>query len=402
MRRPFAAIALVLAAGCGTASRLPTALPIDAGAGIAFRAEGGLTVLDPEDGEVRRHVDRGIASGDGRWVFGSTFGAHGTTVSATAADGSRSWEALVDGWHELRAVSAEGDLVALLPAAYGGDVYAPTGRRTTELVVMSTQGGPVRTIELAGNYEPEAFTADGEAMFVIEYLPAEQPDRYRVRRLDLATEQVTGVHSLDGHLQQAMRGTARIQALAEDGRRLYTLYTVDGETGPTAFVHVLDLVDGWAHCVDLPPGVGGSPEAALAVAAVPDRGSVVVVDGATGQYTEIDAETLVAGEPRSLGGEVPAATEGIHAAAVGQRVFVGGPTTITSVDLDGGAVERWDVGERVLDLRADPSGDRLWAAVPGFVRAFDLDGTEVAAAPAPDIEAPPPVDDGRAGLQCAC
>jgi hypothetical protein len=400
---------LLVAVACGSEERLPVLLGPKTTASIAFVGPAGVTVLDAEAGEVRDHVERGVPSGDGRWVFGTSLTDDGTAVEAVAADGSRRWRTEVADDLEVRTVAPDGALVALLPADLGGDVYAPAGRTSTPLTVVSTQGQPTRQLVLDGNYEPEAFTADGTGLFVIEYLPPERPDRYRVRRLDLATGDIEGVHSLDKHLQEAMRGTARVQALADAGDRLYTLYTVDGPEGVVAFVHVLDLVEGWAHCVDLPAGVGGSEEPALAVAAVAGRDSVVVVDADRGLYSEIDEETLVASPARDLGAPVDRDGGAVRAAAVGERVYVGAGSAITVIDPDAGAVARWTAPDRVLDVRADPSGDRLWAATPGVLHAFDLDdGTIVQEAPAPDIrgadvgDVAPPVDDGRAGLQCAC
>ena len=64
-----------------------------------------------------------------------------------------------------------------------------------------------------------------------------------------------------------MRGNAHAQVMAPDGRHLYTLYTRDATpTEPAkSFVHVLDLEQQLASCVDLPPTFAISPLGALAV-----------------------------------------------------------------------------------------------------------------------------------------
>jgi DNA-binding beta-propeller fold protein YncE len=89
-----------------------------------------------------------------------------------------------------------------------------------------------------------------------------------------------------------MRGTARAQALAPDGRRLYTLYTRDATaTEPAeAFVHVLDLQRERATCVDLPAEFATSPVGAVAVS--PSGARVYVVAPATAAVAEIDASRL--------------------------------------------------------------------------------------------------------------
>jgi hypothetical protein len=405
MRRLLLCLALVSVAACGRADGLPLLLSQPT-AGLVLSTAAGVTVVDAEHDRVRQHVERGVGSGDGRWVFASRLVGAGSLVEAVATDGSRRWSAEVGGDLDVRVVAPDGARVALLPAAYRSDVYAPTGRSVTRLTVLATDGSPPTELRLPGNLEPEAFTTDGTGLFVIEYLPPERPDRYRVRRLDLASGEVAGVHSLDGHLQEAMRGTARVQALADAGDRLYTLYTVDGPVGPRAFVHVLDLSAGWAHCVDLPAGIGSSPEPALAVTALGARGSVVVVDADAGRYVEIDAATLEPSAPADLQTLLDRGDGSVRAVALGDRAFVAGGTQIVVLDPARGTAHRWDAPGLVLDLRADPSGRRLWVATPEAIHALDLAGGRVAASlPAPDLGGAvpePPVDDGRNAIECAC
>jgi hypothetical protein len=40
---------------------------------------------------------------------------------------------------------------------------------------------------------------------------------------------------------------------------LATLYRNPGDDAEPAFVHILDLVHGWAYCADLPPPFGTGP-----------------------------------------------------------------------------------------------------------------------------------------------
>ena len=115
--------------------------------------------------------------------------------------------------------------------------------------------------------EPEAFSLSGDALFVIDFVPPLAPERYRVARLDLSRGAVDDVRSTEKELQEPMRGTARAQAVAPDGQRLYTLYERDatGNAPAEAFVHVLDLVSETATCVDLPPEFATDPLGAVAV-----------------------------------------------------------------------------------------------------------------------------------------
>jgi hypothetical protein len=105
-------------------------------------------------------------------------------------------------------VSATGTLVAL--TAEGS--HRPAGRERTTIVVADSSGArPAREFDLAGNFEPEAFSADDAYLFVLEYLPANAPEHYRVRRVELATGQVQPLLLRDKQLipasaEEEMRG----------------------------------------------------------------------------------------------------------------------------------------------------------------------------------------------------
>lgn len=211
-------------------------------------------------------------------------------VARDARTGDMQWRRAIEGPKlALRVVSREAEMVALLPRG----AHYTQGRTTTRLVVTGRNVEP-RTIHLDGNFEPEAFSNDGRSLFVLQYLPARNPNSYQVRRLDLATEKVAGVYSVDAELQERMRGTARIQTMSPDGTYLYTLYTTGaGRLGPRrAFVHVLNLDELWAHCIDLPPEFGKLREAEIALTVTPDSKRLYVNDVGSGAMAEVDTHSL--------------------------------------------------------------------------------------------------------------
>ena len=72
--------------------------------------------------------------------------------------------------------------------APGYDAWTPVPRASTTIVVADPSGGsPASRFRLAGNFEPEAFSTGGDALFLIQYLPALAPTVYRVTELDLRT-----------------------------------------------------------------------------------------------------------------------------------------------------------------------------------------------------------------------
>ena len=124
--------------------------------------------------------------------------------------------------------SEDGAMVALAPPYPSGfDTYHPYSKDPTPLVIVRRGDPEPQVLSVPGNIEPEAFSLDGGSLFVIDFVPPLAPERYRVARLDLSAGTVGDVHSKEQELQEPMRGTARAQVMAPDGRRLYTLYTRD-------------------------------------------------------------------------------------------------------------------------------------------------------------------------------
>jgi hypothetical protein len=201
---------------------------------------------------------------------------------------------------EVAATQVRGHLTALVnPAEELGPEAIAGGRSATSVVIASPEAGEVARYELAGNVVPEAFgTAvrpDGfpAQLFMLEYLPADAPTRYRVRVLDTATGDLALPANLRDKagppVDQEMAGVTRGQVLAGDHGLLFTLYrgTSDMPNGhPYAFVHTLDLFDG-VWCLDIPA------ETELehldgALATYGDRLYVASANGTVGAYSISD------------------------------------------------------------------------------------------------------------------
>jgi hypothetical protein len=243
----------------------------------------------------------------------------GSTAIATldAATGDVVATASVPGELDVRIASGSGERLALMePLPPGIDAWTPVPRATTSIVVADPTGEvEPRTYDLRGNFEPEAFSLDDARMFLIEYLPAEAPQAYRVRSLDLATGRVTSVAGRFKTPAQRMPGIRLRQVFAPNGTQLYTLYSsrspgyapgyeTSGSYGYGAgedtwsegdivtFVHVLNLRNGWAYCVGMPKALWDQPASAQAMATGPDGRSLFVVDSVRGIVAEMDTESL--------------------------------------------------------------------------------------------------------------
>lgn len=321
----------------------------------------GITVVDSVTGDKTFSHPDALPAGDWSQVVTTrNLGGERTMAQAVEPSTGATLRAQdLDGVLDVRAVSRDGGLVALMPRekghTYGEGRYQPARRRTTTIVITSLDGTPERTIEVDANVEPEAFSNDGSALFVIQYSPPMHPDRYRVARLDLATGDLGSVFTDQKELQGNMRGTAYAQTLAPDGGALYTFYKKhDGE----AFVHVLNLEQQFANCVDLPEGFGEDP-AAVAITTTPSGDQIVVVDGARRSVVDIDAGSLRSVRTKTFKG-VQASRDPV--VAVGDAdLFIATPDALVRLDRTTLATEqRWSI-RGIADVHVDPAGNLLVA-----------------------------------------
>jgi hypothetical protein len=198
---------------------------------------------------------------------------------------------------EPRVVSPTGDLVAAVTPGGAGiyGLHKPGGRESTRILVTA-RGGERARLELDGNLEPEVFSPDGDRLFVLDYLPAAEPDRFRVRAIDLAAGRLTPLSTRSGKaIPVGAEHELRAHRIATvfDGRRamFFTLYSYEPDA--TAFVHCLHVGEGWIDRIDLPapfgqerPGVHG-----IALSASGDR--LCVVHAPSASVADIDPDQLV-------------------------------------------------------------------------------------------------------------
>ncbi|MGE5601430.1 MAG: hypothetical protein ACM30E_00160, partial [Nitrososphaerales archaeon] len=142
---------------------------------------------------------------------------------------------------------------------------------------------------------------------------------YQVRRYDLAAGRLDDQPVVDKSEPGPMNGNRMTAAPSADGVWLYSLYTRDTE-GP--FVHVLNLKDRYAVCVDLPfaAGAGGAFESGMlwSLALSPDGRTLYAVNGLLGQVAAIDTQSF---EMRSATLPKPAAQAPGLLARIGRRLF---------------------------------------------------------------------------------
>ena len=235
-----------------------------------------------------------------------------------------------EGLH-VAAISANGNLVAYSDAPDYGLRGLPRGRATTRVAVVSANStAPPKVLDLTGNLIPEAFSTDGRALFVLDYVPAAAPDHYEVRMIDVATGAKADVGSrLKEPPAVQMQGNVRTSLYSPNRQMLFTLYAKYGEEGK-AFIHALNLQEKWSYCIELPnSGRFGDGQATLTMSS----DNKLYVLGDSGQIAQVDAQPNGLTVERSV--QLPAASPAKNrptAAVDGNRLIVGHDDRVFFVD----------------------------------------------------------------------
>jgi DNA-binding beta-propeller fold protein YncE len=366
---------LLVAAGCAAPAEP------EPPAGLVFFASGtGITVADG-GGEVISS-DATVASADWRRLY-AVRGDELVTIDP-ATNRTLAAETVPRGL-TARVVSTSGTRVALTEPGSGP-------RHRTRIAVADPEGGSaVQELHLAGNFEPEAFSADGTYLFVLEYLPAHAPERYRVRRVELATGEVLPLLLRDKSLvppgaEEEMRGEGRQAVLAPDRSRLYTLYLHQADHqhtrdllapagGPQvhAFVHVLSLNEGWAYCLDLPTPFGEHPAGTHALTISPDGTRLYVGELTSRRLAVADTGSLTVTEVAPLADDRPSG-EGtaMVTSGDGATLYIGSANVLRRVDTGTLRVrDTWPTPSPVRGLAITPDGEELLVGQPGRVARVD-------------------------------
>jgi hypothetical protein len=337
---------------------------------LFFQSADGLAVMEEGSKEPSFQSISAVQSSDWSTVVRSSFVRKTTRITALdPTTGAERWERELDGRFDVKIVSDQGDLVALGPVRENPYIY---GRTKTTMVIAGSGMVEPRTIVIDGNYEPEAFSTDGESLFVIKYLPDWKPKQYQVRRLVIGTGEVKDVYTPHDELQTPMGGTARIQAASPDGRRLYTLYTVGGgRSGPRyAFIHVLALDELWAHCIALPVEFASGAESATAITVSPNGERVYVGNAKEDRLVEIDTDKLEVVRASTIDFGSTGAARAAHDS--GSTLYLASGTTMTAVDVSNLTSRgTWEMTEKVKGIQVTRDRKTVYVAQKDLVAVVD-------------------------------
>lgn len=346
------------------------------------------TVTDAVKAPAGSNILRAQERGEETWIE-VVNSESGEVVSSTRITGNL----------DIRAVSPLGGAVALMPPRREtADLYVPESRVQTSIAIVWSDGREPQKFKLKGNFEPETFSTDEETLFLLEFDPPSDPDRYFVRQLDLASGEISQVETSDEEsgieLNPEMRGHARAQAMAPDGSYLFSLYTIgkgeapvhdpgDPETDRWAFVHVLNLEEKWSHCIFLPPPFGTKAESAMSLGISGDGKDLFVIDAATESVARVDARELEVDTVEQIPGLY---SERARPVAVGPEiVYIGMEDSVLEMGRDtmipnAAFIVSTDMGSLgVRDLELAPDGRTLRVAHDSSISVLDMPTEQVIA-----------------------
>jgi hypothetical protein len=343
----------------------------------------GVKSVDAVTGEVLFEGSGVPALGDWSRVFATDVSGGATTLEASdAVTGAVVSRVSLPGRLSVRVATGDGSLVALMaPLADGRSPWIPEPRSSTTIVVADPTGDDELTrYRLKGNFEPEAFSTDGNSLYLIRFVPPMEPVAYRVARLDLGRGKVLPVGTrTKSAIVETMSGTRLEQLPSLDGGMLYTLYTTqpaayaEGHAhagSPVAFVHTLSLDEGWAHCVVLPRQLWGADPADESMALSPSGHRLYVVDTARDLVAVMSTENVKVVQSQTVDFE-PAPGAETHAIVGADRtLFVASGTQVWALDpATLQPMETWTMDAPVSALGSGPGG--LYVAMPGTVTIID-------------------------------
>jgi hypothetical protein len=345
---------------------------------LLLGSSDGVVTVDPGDGSVLFQGSGIPGSNDWSTLFTTVAVDGRTTLEARdSTSGAAISSVPVPGELSVRVAAPDGSLVALMPPLQAGaSPWVPEPRSSTTITVVDPAGlEQPRRFHLDGNFEPEAFSADRETLFLISYVPPTAPTAYRVAALDLADGSLSRVNTGVKGVVETMSGTRLEQVASGDGSMLYTLYTTEppdrvaaghASGDHVAFVHTLSLDEGWAHCVGLPEELWGGDSADQAVAISADGDVLYAVDTARRVVASMDTASLEMTGAEAVG--FPTDQEGETRAVMGPdgTLVVASGSRVVSLDAETfQAIEAWTFDAPVVALGAGPR--EIYVAVPGAV-----------------------------------
>ncbi len=345
-------------------------------------ARGPLVAYDVVNGQPRFDLPAGLMSADEKSYLAADAAGDKTMLRAFDVHTGQPVKAFpFDGRWELGAVSPNGRWAALARLWSEAEKQQPAGAKIVkaEVLVVDTQSGKAaHRVSLDGNFEVDGLSNRGDSLFLIEYLPALNPDHYQIRWFDLVTRKLQDSVLVDKRApDEVMAGEAREAVGSRDGRWLLTLYL--RTNGHSAFVHALNLNDKFTLCIDLPSGDGEMEKLkSYSLALAPDGYTLYAANPALGLAARVDLNDLnvthaarfEAADPPSPGN--PQTTGRSVISPDGKYLYFTNGERVWAHQTGSAAATAFDLSTPITSLGVSRDGHRLYATTTNrLLRVFD-------------------------------
>lgn len=231
---------------------------------------------------------KGRLSADGTTHVSTQSTRSGTVVNVFDATTGKLHEPVEfeGNWH-LRVVSPNGRFYVMDWKDEDPDHF-----QTHIQVVDLLSGRVIEEMHLDGNFEVEAIDNEGTAVFLINHLPAINPQKYQVRFYDLEASRLDENVLRDKRvIEEFMTGYAWGTVTSTNGEWLMTLYMNTKRN--QAFVHALNLNNRWTLCLNL-PSLNSDFETLqqYTIAISPDNRMLYAANPALGRVVGINLESV--------------------------------------------------------------------------------------------------------------
>jgi hypothetical protein len=273
------AVLLVTAACAGGPAQPPPA----SGHMRLFEATSSeIAVIDSATHFAIRHLPLGVPSADWKHLYSISGVA---LVDTDPSSGLTIATLQLPGAYQLPAATSSGLPGGISPNGYWLVAQAYDGSATHFVIVNTAEMRIAHTANLAGHFNFDAISNDGERLYLIQYLNGRE---YYVRLYNVLTgslDENIVVDKSDG--EQSMTGLRLSGIATPGGSWLFSMYVRESEN---PFIHVLSLDGPFAFCLDL-PGTGyaaSDAERHWSIAMDRNGNAVFAVNSATGVVAQVD------------------------------------------------------------------------------------------------------------------
>jgi hypothetical protein len=244
-----------------------------------------IQVIDSKTHAIERRLPLGAPSSDWKHLY-SIIGA--SLVDTSPQSGDTINTLILPGAYKMPLATNTGLPGGLSPDGHWLVVEAFDGTATSMLLIDIASFKIADHIGLAGRFDFDAVSDDGQRLYLIQYLNGKE---YYVRLYDVPAKSLDAnivVDKSDGN--QAMAGLRLSGVAAPDGSMLFSMYVRENDS---PFIHALNLTGPFAFCLDLPGGGYEQGNAAMhwSLAMRHDGSRLYAVNGATGTVAELDTSS---------------------------------------------------------------------------------------------------------------